>query len=169
MFNQIGNKRGNVNTKTNSKILIFVTKIIHVSKLFLSLLFNSVYYKQQLIKEKSMKISPTLQRGIKAAEVATIETAKGLAGYAVTKDPLMTATAGKFLGDSVEIGVRSIVGYVMMEIGHQERGVKLALGNPLNVLSDLLTLYGTRKNRESFHSGKELFKDIAKEMWKKPY
>lgn len=144
-------------------------KSFTLANYFFEVFSNSHITKQQDIKGGIMKISPALQRGIKAAEVATIETAKGLVGYAVTKDPLMTATVGKLAGDAVEIVVRAGTSIAMVKSNKLLHAVKLFDGNPANLVSDALEFGMFAGYTKSFREGLKLFVDMAKDMWKTPY
>lgn len=125
---------------------------------FFEVFSNSHITKQQLIKGETVKISPRLQRGIKAAEIATIETAKGLAGYAVTKD-IRTA---KLFGDCSETAARSLLSVIMIKLGHVELANKISYGNPLNIITQMGYVGAN-------FIEKGIYKKFAKEMWQKPY
>lgn len=115
--------------------------------------------------------SPNVQRGIKAAEITGIETAKALLLSPLFKnDPMVGHFGLKFMGDMGEGAVRVACGQgvslLMMMRGKPNRDIhkvvdKIMYGNPFNVISTL----GLLKSRERWKE----FTAFAKGMWRKPY
>lgn len=110
------------------------------------------------------KNSHKFQRGLKSAEVGLIETGKFLACYQLTKDPLISMTLGKAIGDLFETLTR-------MHFAFCSKSEKMLFGNPLNTITQLGTMLLARAITKGIPETTTLsnWNEIAKEMWKSPY
>lgn len=110
---------------------------------------------------------PSVQRVVKAAEIAGIETTKAVLGYALTKDPFATTTQCKVIGDFFEWCARAAISSRLCDKGQSAKAAKVFLGNPLNLVADAFLLLGIKADYNN--SKFKVLKQVATVMFKKPY